>query len=150
MGIRVTGFDTPIGGLSWEYTANAKNGIQDLFYFLESKRILTNPMEMEIKSWCEEAAIEIKGKIVEIMSGYNFDGNSIHHLRLMIDACNAFLDKLANVDIQGIIYKNDKGDWEDIAFSRAMKELRKKFKDIISLFESAYELQFNKAIPDEY
>ena len=39
-----------------------------MFYYLESKRILTNPMEMEIKEWSEKSAIEIKNKLVEILS----------------------------------------------------------------------------------
>ena len=38
MGIKITGIDTPFGGVSWEYTETSKNGIQELFYYLETKR----------------------------------------------------------------------------------------------------------------
>ena len=51
MGIRITGIDVPFGGISWEYTETEKQAIQKLFFFLESKRLLTNPIEMEIKQW---------------------------------------------------------------------------------------------------
>ena len=46
MGIRITGVDTPLGGISWEYSETSKRGIKELLYFLEAKRILTNPVEM--------------------------------------------------------------------------------------------------------
>ena len=63
MGIRITGIDVPFGGISWEYTETEKQAIQKLFFFLESKRLLTNPIEMEIKQWCIESALEIKRRI---------------------------------------------------------------------------------------
>jgi len=50
MGIKITGIDTPFGGLSWVSTGTAKSEIEGLFFFLESKRILINPTDMEIKS----------------------------------------------------------------------------------------------------
>ena len=39
MGVRITGIDTPLGGISWEYTEAEKNSIQEIFFFLESKRL---------------------------------------------------------------------------------------------------------------
>ena len=63
MGIKINGVSIPVGGISWEYTESKKKGIQEMFYYLESKRILTNPMEMEIKEWSEKSAIEIKNKL---------------------------------------------------------------------------------------
>lgn len=50
MGIKITGVSVPFGGVSWEYTEPEKKYIQDLFFYLESKRVLTNPMDMEIKA----------------------------------------------------------------------------------------------------
>lgn len=49
MGFRITGIDTPIGGISWEYTDSEKKGVQQLFDYLETKRLLINPIEMEKK-----------------------------------------------------------------------------------------------------
>ena len=66
MGFRITGIDTPIGGISWEYTDSEKKGVQQLFDYLETKRLLINPIEMEKKDWCILSAIEIKQKINEI------------------------------------------------------------------------------------
>lgn len=148
MGIRITGLDTPFGGVSWEYTETAKHGIQELFHFLETKRILTNPIEMEIKSWCASSAIEIKTKIAEILGKYDFNAETTTCLRSMADACNSFLDRLDAVPIEGIIYKNNSGDWEDLVFSRAMRTFRTVFKEKVELLSTAYNLQFAKNIPD--
>lgn len=125
MSIKITGIDTPFGGVSWEYTETSKRGVQELFYYLETKRILTNPMEMEIKEWCSQSAIEMKKEIASILSKYKFNADTISRLRIMINACNTFLDDLTLVNRPGIIYKSNNGDWEDLRFSKAMKKFRK-------------------------
>lgn len=150
MGIRITGLDTPFGGASWEYTESEKKGIQNLFFFLESKRLLVNPIEMEIKQWCIQSSIEIKQKIIELLSQYNFSNQTIDCMRAMICACNDFLDKLESVNETGIIYKNHNGDWANSTFSFAMKQFRKTFRDNICLLSGEYNLTFSKTIPEEY
>ena len=148
MGIRITGLDTPFGGVSWEYTETTKRGIQELFYYLETKRLLTNPVEMEIKSWCASSAIEIKTKIAEILGKYEFNKDTVTILRSMVNACNSFLDQLDSVSVDRIIYKNSNGDWEDITFSSAMHSFRNVFKENIELLSSVYHLSFAQDIPE--
>ena len=77
MGIKLNGISVPIGGISWEYTESGQKGIQEMFYYLESKRLLINPKEMEKKEWSEKSAIEIKNKLVDILSRYKYDQNII-------------------------------------------------------------------------
>ena len=40
MGIKLNGISVPIGGISWEYTESGQKGIQEMFYYLESKTSL--------------------------------------------------------------------------------------------------------------
>lgn len=150
MGIRITGLDTPFGGVSWEYTESAKKGVQELFYFLEAKRILTNPAEMEVGHWCEESAIQIRNKLTELLSNHNFNNETITCFRVMVDSCNSFLDEMSCVTQQGIIYKNGNGDWEDTNFSRAMKKFRKSFRDNIKVLSNGYQLEFRNTIPEKF
>jgi len=114
-------------GLSWEFTETAKSEIKALFFFLESKRILINPADMETKSWCEESAIEIKNKLVDFCAHYDFNAETVDAIRYMVNACNSFLDDMKRVDQQGIIYKNNIGDWENTNFSIAMKKISQGF-----------------------
>ena len=94
MGIKINGISIPVGGISWEYTESKKKGIQEIFYYLESKRILTNPIEMEIKEWSEKSAIELKNKLVETLSKYEYDQITAKTIKAMVDACNEFLDDM--------------------------------------------------------
>lgn len=150
MGIRITGIDTPLGGISWEYTEAEKNSIQEIFFFLESKRLLVNSIEMEVKSWCEQSALEIKNRIVFILAKNQFSDDTKNSLRTMITACNDFLDDVSKVDQTGIIYKNHNGDWENATFSSSMKKFRKVFRDNINALSLRYDLTFHKTIPEEY
>lgn len=150
MGIKITGFSTPVGGVSWEYTQTEKKGIEELFFFLEARRILTNPIEMEIKHWCEQSALEIKHKLTELLSKYDFSEQTIMCFRSMVGACNDFLDRLNNVKDTGIIYKNQNGDWDDITFSSAMKQFRAVFRDNTDKLSSVYNMPFVKKIPEQY
>ena len=148
MGIRFTGVDTPFGGVSWEYTENGKRGVHELFYFLETKRLLTNPIEMEIGKWCEQSAIEIKNKLADLLGKYDFNNETIKCIRTMIGCCNSFLDDMGAVPKSGIIYKNGRGDWENINFSKAMKKFRKGFRDNIATLSEVYKIEFPSAIPE--
>ncbi len=150
MGIKITGVDTPFGGISWEYTESAKKGVQAIFYFLETRRILINPCEMEIKNWCELSAIEIKNKLADILPKYDFNNETVKCIRTMIGCCNSFLDDLGAVTRTGIIYKNEQGDWEDTTFSKAMKKFREGFRDNINALSEAYKVDFPHTIPAVY
>ena len=142
MGIKLNGISVPIGGISWEYTESGQKGIQEMFYYLESKRLLINPKEMEKKEWSEKSAIEIKNKLVDILSRYKYDQ--------MVDACNEFLDNMQRVEVRGILYKNLQSDWEDLEYGVAMKKFRKIFRDNIKLLAETYNITFSKEIPKEY
>lgn len=50
MKYKLTGISTPFGGLSWDKSLCEKDRIVFLFTYLESKRILYNPAEMEKKN----------------------------------------------------------------------------------------------------
>ena len=150
MGIKLNGISVPIGGISWEYTESGQKGIQEMFYYLESKRLLINPKEMENKEWSEKSAIEIKNKLVDILSRYKYDQNIITIIKQMVDACNEFLDNMQRVEVRGILYKNLQSDWEDLEYGVAMKKFRKIFLDNIKLLAETYNITFSKEIPKEY
>ena len=150
MGIKLNGISVPIGGISWEYTESGQKGIQEMFYYLESKRLLINPKEMEKKEWSEKSAIEIKNKLVDILSRYKYDQNIITIIKQMVDACNEFLDNMQRVEVRGILYKNLQSDWEDLEYGVAMKKFRKIFRGSIKLLAETYNITFSKEIPKEY
>ena len=64
MGFELNGFSTSLGGISWNKTTSSKEMFSRLLLFLESKRILVNPIELEFKDWCIESVLEIKQQLV--------------------------------------------------------------------------------------
>ena len=64
MGFEINGFSTSLGGISWNKTSSSKELFAHLLLFLESKRILVNPIEMELKDWCIESVLDIKKQLV--------------------------------------------------------------------------------------
>lgn len=149
MRYELNGISTPFGGVSWNRKMTGKDLFSRLFLYLESKRILINPVEMEKKEWCIESALEIKSSLVTLTEGILLSEYDLQSLRAMIDACNCFLDTVTPLSLPAIIFKN--GDkWEDLNFDSAMKRFRSVFRDEISLIEDRYRLHFTKEIPKQY
>lgn len=149
MGFELNGFSTSLGGVSWNKTTSSKEMFTRLFFFLESKRILTNPIELELKEFCVEAVLEIKRQLVTITQEIQLKNFDADRIRNMIDACNHYLDIVTPMDLHRIIYKKN-GRWEDLSFDRAMKEFRNAFQTEIKQIEKKYRLKFHKIIPAEF
>lgn len=104
---------------------------------------------MEIKQWCIESALEIKRRLVDTLSECDFSKDTIGCIRSRIVLAR-LLDRLDTVKETGIIFKNEKGDWANSAFSSAMKQFRNVFRENINLLSSVYGIIFTKTIPTEY
>ena len=146
---RPTGINGFGGGISWERYVTSNDRFKHLLLFLESKRILTNPTEMEIADWCVRSVLEIKETLVSITKDIEFSEKEINIIRNMIDACNEYLDLVNPKCDSGIIYKNG-NSWADASFDAAMKGFRKAFRDSISEVETNYNIKFKKIIPEEF
>jgi len=146
---KLNGISTPFGGFSWEKQVSSEDRFKHLLLFLESKRILTNPIEMEIASWCVSSVLEIKKTLVSITKDIQFNDKETNIIRNMINACNKYLDLVNPKCDSGIIYKNANG-WSDAGFDAAMKGFRKAFRDSISEIETIFKLKFKKTIPEEF
>lgn len=152
MKYELNGVSTPIGGISWNKTHSVKDKFSFLLLYLESKRILVNPIEMEKKEWCIESVLEIKKQLVSITEDTAFRKDDLSIIRNMIKACNQYLDAVSSLDLPNIIYKNhtQEGSWNDLQFDKAMKQFRNSFRQEIKSIEKRYCLSFHKNIPNEF
>lgn len=145
----LNGISLPFGGISWDNNTTAKDRFRYLLLFLESKRILTNPMYMELKEECIESVLEIKQTLVSITKDVDFGETDIDIARSLIAACNDYLDTVRSDSIPHLIYK-DGYSWADATFETAMKKFRKAFKNGITQIEDEYKLRYNARISDKY
>lgn len=149
MGFELNGFSTSLGGVSWNKTTSSKEMFAHLLFFLESKRILVNPIELEFKDWCIKSVLEIKQHLVAITQEFKLKDFDADRIRNLIDACNHYMDVVNPMNLPGIIYKKD-SRWEDLSFDQAMKDFRNAFKQEIKQVEKKYRLKFHKIIPEEF
>ena len=150
MGIKITGVSSPVGGISWTYSESEEEKFRKLLCYLESKRLIVNPIEMELPDQCIQSAVEIKQFIVKMLCDFQFSREGEFLLKELCAACNDFLNGIDPRKLPQIIYKNDKGDWIDANFSSSMKTFRRKFRSNIKMMEEKYKLSFEKCIPEEY
>lgn len=149
MKFEINGISFPFGGISWNRNSSAKEMFAHLLLFLEAKRILVNPIEMEKKEWCIESVLQIKQKLIAITEDIELNEQEKNIILNLIEACNEYLNKVLPMELPSIIFKN--GDkWEDLSFDRAMKKFRNTFKQEIQKIEKTYKLSFTKIIPDEF
>ncbi len=146
---KLTGASTPFGGVSWSSEISAKERFQYLLLYLESKRILTNPIEMEILDQCTHSVLDIKGTLVEVTKDVVFNEEDTVVVRSLVDACNTYLDETNGLNVGHIIYKRN-GKWENLSFDSAMKKFRNAFRKNIAVIEKKHKLTFTKEIPKEW
>ncbi len=152
MKYELSGISMPFGGISWNKTNSVKDTFSFLLIYLESKRILVNPIEMEKKEWCIESVLEMKKQLVSITEGTIFKEDDLSIIRNMIEVCNQYLDTVSALNLPSIIFKSNEteGTWEDLNFDKAMKQFRKSLEKEIKAIEKRYHLSFNKTIPNEF
>jgi len=144
MPFRPTGIDTPFGGISWEITTSRKKRIEEMFFQLESRRLLSNPEYLEVVDQCVTSAIEIRECFVAVIKDVDFPKVDKIVLSSMVNGCNSFLDDLNQV--QGLVpYTTLYGDNRNLLYY-ALKKFRDSIKVGIMYFESEYKLEFNKKI----
>ena len=57
---RLTGFSTPVFGVSWSPPQSHIDVARSVIIFLEDRRVLYNPYELEVPQHCIHSVIEIR------------------------------------------------------------------------------------------
>ena len=120
---RMTGLSCPIFGVSWNPTEPDIAVARRVIRYLEDRRVLYNPSQMEVPEWCVRSVVEIREFLTcELQQG---DGSSelFDSLRAMRLACRKFMDSVGNNnDI--ISHGSHLGHWASWEFNSAVGELR--------------------------
>lgn len=91
---RINGIDTPLGGISWDPPATEIATARAVLTYLEDRRVLYNPGDLEVPSHCVESVIDIRERLTAALHDSNPDGELTKNLRAMRAACRKFLDNL--------------------------------------------------------
>jgi hypothetical protein len=120
---RVTGLSVPVFGVSWNPPESQIRVARRVIAFLEDRRVLYVPSEMEVPYHCIESVIEIRRFLTTELQALHGESQLADALQAMRAACRKFMD----VTSQGseiVEFGAHRGHWASWHFNGAIGELR--------------------------
>ncbi|HET7833963.1 MAG TPA: DUF6650 family protein [Gallionella sp.] len=121
---RVTGLSVPIFGLQWNPPEPECAVARRVLTFLEDRRVLFVPSEMEVPQHCVESVLRIREFLTKELSALNPEGELALSLRAMRAACRKFLTTVEADDRRIIQFGASHGHYASWIFNGAVGELR--------------------------
>lgn len=121
---RLTGISTPIFGVSWEPGEADVAVARRVVRFLEDRRVLFNPYELEVPAHCIESVIEIRRFLTDQINTLADDDDVVPHLVAMRTACRKFLDSIDEPERRGLLHPGNMWGSPGWVFNSALGELR--------------------------
>jgi hypothetical protein len=136
---RLTGFSVPIFGVQWNPPEPEITITKRVLAFLEDRRVLYNPYDIEILDYCARSVIEIRQFLTaEIGKLPVSDGELEDQLRAMRAACRRFLDTIQAASPPQVFHPHwNHGQQE---FFTALGELRSAIGLRIGILAAMYGL----------
>lgn len=142
---RITGISCPIFGISWNPPKSEIKIAKDTIIFLEAKRVLYVPTEMEVPSHCVNSVIEIRDFLTNQLMDIGNDKKLYEYVSAMRKSCNKFLNA-CSVDDTIIRYGGQWNSWASWQFSSALGEMRGLFGVMIMLISTTYGLDVEEGL----
>jgi len=95
---RTTGLSTPVAGLSWQPSKSELARAKSVVNFLEDRRVLYNPTELEVPHHCIASVSEIRHFLTQEIDGLGGQSQLKQNLKIMRAACRKFLDSSPEPD----------------------------------------------------
>lgn len=143
---RLTGLSCPIFGISWEASETQRKVARRIITFLEAKRVLYVPSEMELPDHCIHSVIQIRDYLTTELN--NVDEKSVleEYVRAMRSACNKFLQRMNSQENDFIYNAKQWGHWASWTFASALGEMRGTFSVMITQIASAFGLDVEEGL----
>lgn len=150
-GGRLTGLDFLGFGASWEPAVSDASVAESLIRYLEDRRVLYNPSEVEVAEHYIESVVDIRRRFTEVLAHGGIDQTLRDSLEALRTACRTFLDRLhidptAN-EFEGVRqyrrggfggYSTGLTDW---VLNQAIGELRGVFGIHVALIVARYGIE---------
>jgi hypothetical protein len=146
---RMATYGATAGGdlsVSWTPPAPEREELRKLVVFLEDRRALFDPYNVEAPILVEQSLQEIRGELTRVLQALDEDSRAAEQLRTMRDACQRYLTRtrwLSGVSggrgparLFGDL-SNDEGD----DFVLALGELRGAFMVCVGQIASTYDIE---------
>lgn len=90
---RITGFSTPLFGLSWNPPASDREAVRKFLAFLEDRRALFNPIPAEVEDHVISSINMIRAECITAVGRLSEKAPGILNVRAIGSACRRFLDE---------------------------------------------------------
>ncbi|SFU23147.1 DUF6650 family protein [Paraburkholderia aspalathi] len=137
---RITGFSVPVFGIQWNPTETERAVARRVLTFLEDRRVLYVPSEMEVPSHCVESILRIREFLTFELGNLNSAAEIATSLQAMRAACRKFLTTVNANDRAPVIYGAERGHYASWIFNGAVGELRGVFGIHIALLAAKHGL----------
>ena len=150
---RLTGLSCPIFGISWNPIESEIIIATRIIRYLENRRVLFNPSEMESPTYCVKSAIQIREYLTSEMQNMNANSKLFQFVKAMRIAARKFTDRMEFKKDKDFLYKAQHWDhWASWTFASALGEMRGTFGNMIAQIAAAYGLdvedELASIIPD--
>ena len=135
---RVTGFSTPVFGVSWNPPEAERAVVKRVVAFLEDRRVLYSPSAMEIPEHCVRSVIEIRGFLTGEIGKLEDGTDLANSLRALRAACRKFLDATHSERDDIVRFGASAGHWASWVFNGALGELRGIFGAHLAILATKY------------
>lgn len=135
---RLTGISCPFFGISWNPPESERKIAQKVIRFLEDRRVLYNPAELETPHHCIESVCIIREYLTSEMQQLDNNSNLFLYIKAMRIACRKFLNRFSSKDERFIDEARYNGNFSNWVFGSALGEMRGTFGNMISQIAAAY------------
>lgn len=145
---RLTGISTPLGGVSWQSSDLEVSAARRVIAFLEDRRVLYAPDELEVPSHCVHSVLEIRhflsGEVGKLDTKSEFAGS----LRAMRAACRKLLERVGTDGREVILYADHHGHWASWTFYSALGEMRGTFGVHLAKIAAEFKLDIEDRLAE--
>jgi hypothetical protein len=121
---RLTGISCPVFGIQWNPPEPEISVAQRVISFLEDRRVLFNPFNLEFLAHCVQSVIEIRRFLTNELGNLSAKNSGLsEQLRAMRAACRRFLDSVQDRR-KGRTVHPHRGAFANEEFFTALGELR--------------------------
>lgn len=121
---RLTGISSPLVGVSWQPGELEVSAARRVVAFLEDRRVLYAPDELEVPSHCVHSVLELRRFLTSEIGKLDGGSDFAASLRAMRAACRKFLERVGVDGKDTVLYANRQGHWASWTFYSALGEMR--------------------------
>lgn len=144
---RVSSVTTPVGGLSWTPSPSEREELRKLVVFLEDRRALFDPYNIEATVLVEHSVQEIRAELTKVLQTIGETSRAGEPLRTMRTACQRYLSRAPAFRDEPYWHRRPRYhdgprfDEPDGDFIMALGELRGVFGTCLGQIASSYEIE---------